>query len=128
MVMPREPRIQLTALALAKRFSTAKVDDILSRLNAAGVPCAPALPGDSEIFLEAPHAAANDMIATYEHAWAGKLLVAWRYVQFGNTLPTEGKVTPLLGEQNREVLREVGFSEEAIAELYDKGVIKTETV
>ncbi len=54
--------------------------------------------------------------------------MAWRYVQFGNTVPTEGKVTPLLGEQNRDVLREVGFSEEAIAGLYDKGVVKTETV
>lgn len=116
------------AQALAERFSTVKADDILNRLNAAGVPCTPALPGDSEIFLEGPHAAANDMIATYDHAWAGKLLVAWRYVQFGNTLPTEGKVTPLLGEQNRDVLREVGFSEAAIAELYDKGVVKTETV
>ena len=68
------------------------------------------------------------MIATYDHAWAGKLLVAWRYVQFGNTVPVEGKSTPLLGEQNRDVLREVGFSDEAIDELYAKGIIKTETV
>jgi crotonobetainyl-CoA:carnitine CoA-transferase CaiB-like acyl-CoA transferase len=116
------------AKALAERFATVRVDDILKRLNAAGVPCAPALPGDSEIFLSDPHASANDMIATYDHAWAGKLLVAWRYVQFGNTVPVEGKSTPLLGEQNREVLREVGFSDEAIDELYAKGVIKTETV
>ncbi len=115
------------AHALAERFSTVQVDDTLKRLNTAGVPCAPALPGDSEFFLNAPHASANDMIATYDHAWAGKLLVAWRYVQFGNTLPVEGKSTPLLGEQNREVLREVGFSDDAIDELYAKGVIKTET-
>jgi crotonobetainyl-CoA:carnitine CoA-transferase CaiB-like acyl-CoA transferase len=116
------------AQELAKRFSTMQVDDVLYRLNVAGVPCAPALPGDSEIFLDAPHAMANDMVITYDHAWAGKLRVAWRYVQFGNTVPVEGKSTPLLGEQNREVLREVGFSDEAIDELYAKGVIKTETV
>jgi crotonobetainyl-CoA:carnitine CoA-transferase CaiB-like acyl-CoA transferase len=115
------------AQALASRFATVPVDDILKRLNAAGVPCAPALPGDSEIFLNDPHASANDMIATYDHALAGKLLVAWRYVQFGNTVPVEGKSTPLLGEHNRDVLREVGFSDEAIDELYAKGVIKTET-
>jgi crotonobetainyl-CoA:carnitine CoA-transferase CaiB-like acyl-CoA transferase len=115
------------AEALAERFATVRVDDILKRLKAAGVPCAPALPGDSEIFLNAPHASANEMIATYNHAWAGKLLVAWRYVQFGNTVPVEGKSTPLLGEQNRDVLREVGFSDEAIDELYAKGIIKTET-
>jgi crotonobetainyl-CoA:carnitine CoA-transferase CaiB-like acyl-CoA transferase len=115
------------AEALAERFATVRVDDILKRLKAAGVPCAPALPGDSEIFLNAPHASANEMIASYNHAWAGKLLVAWRYVQFGNTVPVEGKSTPLLGEQNRNVLREVGFSDEAIDELYAKGIIKTET-
>ena len=86
------------------------------------------MPGDSEIFLDHPHASANGMIATYEHAWAGKLRVAWRYVQFGDTTPVQGKSTPLLGEQNREVLREVGYSDEAIDELYAKGVIKTETV
>jgi crotonobetainyl-CoA:carnitine CoA-transferase CaiB-like acyl-CoA transferase len=116
------------AQALAKRFSTVQVDDILYRLKASGVPCAPALSGDSEIFLNDPHASANDMIATYDHAWAGKLLVAWRYVQFGNTKPVEGKSTPLLGEQNRDVLREVGYSDEAIDELYAKGVIKTEII
>ena len=116
------------AHALTQRFATVHVDDILSRLKAAGVPCAPALPGDSDIFLDAPHASANDMIITYDHAWAGKLRVAWRYVQFGNTKPVEGKSTPLLGEQNRAVLQEVGFSDEAIDELYAKGVIKTETL
>ena len=115
------------AKALAERFSTVQVDDILKRLKAVGVPCAPALPGDSEIFLNDPHASANDMIATYHHAWAGKLLVAWRYVQFGNTHPVKGKSTPLLGEHNREVLQEIGFSDAAIDELYAKGVIKTET-
>ncbi len=114
------------AHALAERFATVQVDDILTRLKVAGVPCAPALPGDSELFLNAPHASANDMIATYDHAWAGKLRVAWRYVQFGNTQPVEGKSTPLLGEQNREVLREVGYSDVTIDELYAKGVIKTE--
>ena len=113
---------------LAARFAAMQVDDILQRLQAAGVPCAPALSGDSEVFLDHPHASANGMVATYEHAWAGKLRVAWRYVQFGDTTPVEGKSTPLLGEQNREVLREVGYSDEAINELYAKGVIKTETV
>lgn len=116
------------AHALAARFATVQVDDILHRLNAAGVPCAPAVAGDSELFLNDPHASANDMIATYDHAWAGKLLVAWRYVQFGNTRPVAGRSTPLLGEQTREVLQEVGFSDHAIDALYAKGVVKTETI
>ena len=38
-----------------------------------------------------------------------------------------GQVTPLLGEHNEEVMREVGYSEEEIKTLYDDGVVKTET-
>jgi crotonobetainyl-CoA:carnitine CoA-transferase CaiB-like acyl-CoA transferase len=121
------PNATPLAHALAERFATVRVDDILPRLKAAGVPCAPAVAGDSELFLNDPHARANDMIAIYDHVWAGKLLVAWRYVQFGNTKPVAGKSTPLLGEQTRDVLREAGFSDDAIDELYAKGVIKTET-
>ena len=38
----------------------------------------------------------------------------------------QGKPPPLLGEQTKEVLQEVGFSESAISGLYEKGVVKTE--
>jgi crotonobetainyl-CoA:carnitine CoA-transferase CaiB-like acyl-CoA transferase len=47
-------------------------------------------------------------------------------VRFGHTAVLQGRPTPLLGEHTREVLREVGFPESAIAELHAKGVVKTE--
>jgi crotonobetainyl-CoA:carnitine CoA-transferase CaiB-like acyl-CoA transferase len=47
-------------------------------------------------------------------------------VRFGNTEVVQGRPTPLLGEHTREVLQEVGFSEQGIAELYTKGVVRTE--
>jgi crotonobetainyl-CoA:carnitine CoA-transferase CaiB-like acyl-CoA transferase len=52
--------------------------------------------------------------------------VARHYVWFGNTAVVPGRPTPLLGEQTRQVLQEVGFTEPAMAELYAKGVVKTE--
>ncbi|MCZ6873342.1 MAG: CoA transferase [bacterium] len=112
---------------LAQCFATLALDETLTRCAAAGIPCAPAVAGDSEIFLDDPHAAANDMIITYQHPVMGQLRVAWHYVQFGNTTPTPGKPTPLLGEQTQAVLQEIGYSAQAIAEFFDQGVVKTET-
>jgi crotonobetainyl-CoA:carnitine CoA-transferase CaiB-like acyl-CoA transferase len=47
-------------------------------------------------------------------------------VRFGNTEVVQGRPTPLLGEHTREVLQEVGFTEQDISALYAKGVVRTE--
>jgi crotonobetainyl-CoA:carnitine CoA-transferase CaiB-like acyl-CoA transferase len=47
-------------------------------------------------------------------------------VRFGHTEVLQGRPTALLGEHSQEVLREAGFTENIIAELYTKGVVKTE--
>ena len=114
------------AQALARRFAALAIEESLARLQAAGVPCAPAAAGHSEVFLNDPHAAANDMVATYQHPVLGQMRVARHYVRFGHTAVLPGRPTPLLGEHTREVLQEVGFSETAIADLDAKGVVKTE--
>jgi crotonobetainyl-CoA:carnitine CoA-transferase CaiB-like acyl-CoA transferase len=114
------------AHALAKRFAALPLDDSLAHLQAAGVPCAPAVSGHSQFFLDDPHAAANDMVATYQHPLLGRKRVARHYIRFGHTKVLEGRPTPLLGEHTREVLQDMGLTESAIAELYAKGVVKTE--
>jgi crotonobetainyl-CoA:carnitine CoA-transferase CaiB-like acyl-CoA transferase len=116
------------AHTLARRFASLRLDDSLARLQAAGVPCAPAVSGHSEFFLDDPHAAANDMVATYQHPLLRQQRVAQHYVGFGHTQALQGRPTPLLGEHTREVLLDVGFSESAIAALYAAGVVKTEEV
>jgi crotonobetainyl-CoA:carnitine CoA-transferase CaiB-like acyl-CoA transferase len=112
---------------LAQCFANLYLDDTLTRCAAAGIPCAPAVAGDSEIFLDDPHATANNMIIIHQHPVVGQLRVAWNYVQFGNTMPTPGRSTPLLGEQTQAVLQEIGYSEQTIAELFEQEVVKTET-
>jgi len=114
------------AQALAQRFAVLSLVDSLARLQKAGVPCAPAVEGHSEIFLDDPHAAANDMIAIHQHPVIGRMRVARHYVRFGNTEVVQGRPTPLLGEHTREVLQEAGFTAPGIADLYTKGVVKTE--
>ena len=114
------------AQALARCFAVLSLQSALARLRAVGIACAPAVAGDSEIFLNDPHAAANDMIATYQHPILGRKRVARHYVRFGHTRVLQGRPTGLLGEHTREVLQEVGFSEAAIAELYAQGTVKTQ--
>ena len=50
------------AQALAQRFAGLSLAESLARLQKAGIPCAPAVEGHSELFLDDPHAAANDMV------------------------------------------------------------------
>ena len=114
------------AQALAQRFAGMTLAESLARLQKAGVPSAPAVEGHSELFLDDPHAAANDMVVTHQHPVIGRLRLARHYIRFGNTQVVPGRPTPLLGEHTREILQEVGFTEQGIAELYTKGVVRTE--
>jgi crotonobetainyl-CoA:carnitine CoA-transferase CaiB-like acyl-CoA transferase len=126
--LPRDhhPNDTPLAQAMAQRFAGLPLDATLAKLEAAGVPCAPAVAGGSEIFLDDPHAAANDMVATYQHAMLGLQRVARHYVRFGHTKVLQGRPTPLLGEHTHEVLREVGFPAATIADLHARGVVKTQ--
>jgi crotonobetainyl-CoA:carnitine CoA-transferase CaiB-like acyl-CoA transferase len=114
------------AHALAERFTALRLDDALARLQAAGVPCVPAVSGHSEFFLNDLQAVANDMVATHQHPSLGQQRVSRHYIRFSHTEVLQGRPTPLLGEHTREVLTDVGYSESTIAELYSKGVVKTE--
>jgi len=111
---------------LAQHFAGLTLAESLTRLQQVGVPSAPAVAGHSEIFLDDPHATANDMVGLHQHPVIGRLRLARHYIRFGNTQVVPGRPTPLLGEHTREILQEVGFSEQGIAELYTKGVVRTE--
>jgi crotonobetainyl-CoA:carnitine CoA-transferase CaiB-like acyl-CoA transferase len=115
------------AQRVAQRFTMLSRQESLERLRAAGIPCGPVLAGDSEVFLDDPHAAANDMIATLQHPVMGHMRIARHYIRFGHTQVVAGRPTPLLGEQIREVLEELGFSAQTIGEFYEKQAVKTET-
>ena len=112
---------------LAAAFAGRTLAATLAALRQAGVPVAEAQAGDSELFLDDPHTAANDMVAQTEHPTVGRLTVAQRYIRFGHTEIPAPRPTPLLGEQTDEVLGEVGYAPEAVAALHTSGVIKTET-
>ncbi|MGA2129133.1 MAG: CoA transferase [Xanthobacteraceae bacterium] len=114
------------ALELAAAFARWSVAETVAALKAAGVPCSEVPAGDAGIFLDDPHAIANDMVAVRRHAKAGRLRVPWRLVRFADTRDSRGLPTPLLGEHTDPVLREIGYDEAEIRRLHADGAVKTE--
>ena len=122
----RHPSLAPPSDAMARQFAGMVVEDAVRILQSANVPCAPVVGGDSEIFLDDPHARDNRMVMAYNHPVVGHMQVAGHYMQFGNTPVVAGIPTPLLGQHVRDTLTEVGYTEGAIADLYGKAVVKTE--
>tara|TARA_B100000676_G_scaffold212320_1_gene208700 strand:- start:753 stop:3068 length:2316 start_codon:yes stop_codon:yes gene_type:complete len=121
------PNSTLFAVSMAAAFENLTLTETLKALNNAGVPALEVQSGDSEFFLDDPHAIANNMVSEHDHARAGKLRLARHYIRFINTDTPNGQVTPLLGEHNEPILREIGYSNDEIKALYNDGIITTET-
>ena len=111
---------------LAQTFRTHSADESLELLKAAGVPSAPVIDGYDVGFFSDPHAIANDLIVEHSHPNLGWLKLSRNLVRFADTAEIESRPTPLLGEQTRETLRELGYSQNEIEALYDDGVVLTE--
>jgi crotonobetainyl-CoA:carnitine CoA-transferase CaiB-like acyl-CoA transferase len=122
----QHPNATPFALQLAAAVEQRSAAQVLAQLNAAGVAATEAAAPDSAIFLDHPNTSANGMVAVRQHAKAGTLRVAWQLVQFGDTRPSAGLPTPLLGEHTTQVLREIGCSEAKIGSLHAAGIVKTE--
>ena len=91
-----------------------------------GVRCAPVVDGYDTMFFEDPQAIANELIAEHRHPNLGRLRLSSGLIRFPGSRHPVRRPTPLLGEHTAEVLRESGYTESAIAELYEKGVVTTE--
>lgn len=103
-----------------KRFTT---QDLLSRLEAVGVPFGPVK--TIREFADDPQAKHNRTIFDAEHPEAGTM----RYVRYpGHLSDTPAALyrhPPRLGEHSREVLRDAGYSEAEIERLVSANVVVT---
>ncbi|MCH8205444.1 MAG: CoA transferase [Chloroflexi bacterium] len=107
-------------------FKERSAEEWVRMLTDASVPCAPVVEGYDAGFFEDPQAIANDLIAEHKHPNLGRLRLSSRLVGFPGSAQAIRRPTPLLGEHTAEVLREAGYTEPQIADLYEKGVVKTE--
>ena len=112
-------REQLNAV-LAKRFLEKGTDEWLAELEPKGVLCARVNTFDD--VAKDPQIACNKMIVEMEHKQAGSLKLLGTPVRLHSTPPRLQRCPPDLGEHTRDVVSELGYSDEHIADLQEKGV------
>ena len=74
--------------------------------------------------LEDPHLHAREMVAELTHPEYGPLRYLGIPIKLSDTPGRLGNAPPLFGEHNREVLRDLGFSDDAIAAFEQDGVTR----
>ncbi len=85
----------------------------LARLDANGIPCGP-INTYPETFAD-PHIRAREMVVEIEHPTLGRMRTLGAPVKMSETPSVVDRRGPLLGEHTREVLREIGYSDEELA-------------
>ncbi|MGL4286811.1 MAG: CaiB/BaiF CoA transferase family protein [Phreatobacter sp.] len=111
---------ELTPL-LAAEFSRFRRTDIAALLDAAGVPCAP-INEVPQVF-DDPQLKHRRMLRDLPHPLAGTVPQVVSPMRFETTALSFDRPPPLLGQHTREVLAELGITDEGFADLSGRGVL-----
>ena len=107
-------------------FTQRTADEWVDALLDASVPAAPAVDNYEAGFFSDPQASANRMVSEHQSSPLGAVKFSSHLVDFSNTRDVVSRVTPQLGEHNREVLSDLGYSEAEIESLYAREIINTD--
>ncbi len=109
------------ASILGERFKTRPTAEWLGLLEEAGVPAGPvASIGE---MLELPQTLARDMVVEVQHSKLGPVRTVGFPVKFSETPISIERGAPLLGEHTKEVLAELGYTDEEIKGLIGSGAV-----
>jgi crotonobetainyl-CoA:carnitine CoA-transferase CaiB-like acyl-CoA transferase len=111
----------LTA-ALTPLFKRRSSAEWLRRLEEAGVPAGPVL--EVGQMHADPQALAREMIVETEHPTAGRVKAIGLPIKFSDTPGGVRRAAPVFGQDTREILRDLGFSDTEIDQLAAQGVIQ----
>lgn len=102
-------------------FATNTTDHWVELIVKAGVPCGP-INTVSDV-VSNPQVLARNMIAEVDHPKVPNLKFPNSPLKLTDSPATIRRVPPMLGQHNEEILGEVGYSTEKIADLKKRGVI-----
>jgi len=108
---------------LEERFRERTMDEWIEVLDAGDVPCGP-VNFPEELFGH-PHVEANGLMVTMEHPVLGAIQMPASPMRMSGTPLEGGTPPPALGQHVREVLKEIGYEEDAIERLIAEGVVVT---
>jgi len=113
---------QALGVLLAEAFLELSVDDALTKLIEADVPCGPIL--DADEALADPQIVHNETVQTWQHPLAGTVQQPRPAARFEKTPAAIAATASLRGEDNEAILAELGRSVDDIAALREAGVIE----
>ena len=108
--------------ALAAVTRTLSTEELLARLQKAGVPAAPILKLDQVAAL--PQTEASGMLVSGKHPRLDDYRAVGLPIRWDGERPGIARVPPLLGEHTAEVLAELGYDDSAIKGLGDRRVVQ----
>jgi crotonobetainyl-CoA:carnitine CoA-transferase CaiB-like acyl-CoA transferase len=101
-----------------------KCDELLTDLEAAGVPCEPVRQQQRFPFFDDPANRSAGLVAEYQHAEWGKLEQPGALWYFGDLGVRLDYAPPALGEHSADILNEIGLSTAEIERLVAAGVAR----
>jgi formyl-CoA transferase len=113
-----EPLYQI----LERVLTTMTTQEIVDRLDSAAVPCGPIYHVDE--ILNDPQVENQQLVRKVPHAKLGEVSVAGFPYNFHGTPLDMRYGPPVLGEHSREVLRELGYDDEAIDSMVASGAVE----
>lgn len=118
----RRQNYQALERALEPTFKTKTRGEWLAILDAADVPAVPLY--DVAEVLDDPQVRHLGLLEEVDHPVAGKMRFVGAPVRFDSLAKANSAPPPLVGEQSEKLLRELGFDNDAVAQLNRLGVTK----
>lgn len=117
----RHSRREEVAAIVEERTRGFGTDDLVARLEAEGVPCAPI--SDYEQVFTDGHLAARDFFWDAPHPDAGDVRQIGSPMRFSRTPATRAAAGPVLGADTRAALEVAGYAEDEVDALLEAGVV-----